>query len=98
MDLLARGLSANHLNLSNLASGDFAVSSSTSSTASSSAPFSTYSEAVPDASEGTAGRTSERNIRRERRLIGIVLEQDEQLPRNVAERGRSRRLGLMQLV
>jgi hypothetical protein len=35
--------------------------------------------------------------RKERRYIGIALDRDEQLPRNLRDEGRSRRLGVVQL-
>lgn len=47
-------------------------------------------------SSATSG-TSDRIIRRERRYIGIALTPQEQLPRDEASVGRSRRLGLQQL-
>ncbi|KAK9898363.1 hypothetical protein P389DRAFT_32808 [Cystobasidium minutum MCA 4210] len=63
------------------------ASSTTSSTS-----FSTSSEAA----ETTAG-TRDLIKRKERRYIGIVLDRDEQLPRDLREQGRSRRLGVVQL-
>ena len=42
----------------------------------------------------SGGKTSQRIVRKERRYIGIALTPEERLPRDEAESGRSRRLGL----
>ncbi|CAD6576650.1 MAG: 60S ribosomal protein L27 [Cyphobasidiales sp. Tagirdzhanova-0007] len=98
LDVLAKGLSARPVLSSNPASGASTSLSPPSPAVSSAALLSTSSQSYSDTSPmPSMGRTSERIVRKERRLIGIVLEQHEQLPRDLSNRGRSRRLGLVQL-
>lgn len=77
-------------------------SSNSNSSASASSSFSTSSNTTTSTNEEAevvqeVMGTKDLIKRKERRYIGITLERDEQLPRNLRDQGRSRRLGLVQL-
>lgn len=76
-----------------------ALSPQTSAASSSTTSFSTTTSDAAQAGETIEASVGTRDLikRKERRYIGIVLDRNEQLPRDLHEQGRSRRLGVVQL-